>query len=159
MGVAENLEHSVLQVGLLSITRIGEHGVLRRQRELGRKPSNGVDVDHALHVEQVDGDLDGVTLADLVDRLHVRPIDQLRNLKIVELVRVLELLQLLLLLLFILVKPQNSVRSLGLDVHLVVGTVEGRRVLVPDLGDAALVVVGMVEVKASLGELVSETGH
>ena len=121
--VAEDLEHPVFDRAHLAVQAVGENIILGRHRQLRREPLDGVDVDHALHVEQVDGDFHRVALADLVYGLDVRPVDELGNLVVVELERVLVLLQLLLLFLLVLVHPQNTAGRFLYYVHFVVGAI------------------------------------
>ena len=94
-----------------------------RHRQLRREPLDGIDVDHTLHIEQIDCDLHRVALAYLVYGLNVWPIDELRYLIVIELQRVLILLQLLLLFLFVFVHPQNSAGRFLYYVHFVIGAI------------------------------------
>ena len=76
-----------------------------------------------MHVEEVDGNLDSVALADLVDWLDVRPVDQLLDVQVLEPVGILELLELLHLFLLILVHPNNAASTSGFDIEFVVSAV------------------------------------
>lgn len=78
--VAEYFQYPIFDISLFSVIIVGEHGVSGWIREHGREPFDGVDVDHALHIEEIDGDLNGVALRHLVDGLNVRPINQLLHL-------------------------------------------------------------------------------
>ena len=49
----------------------------------GSKPLDGVNIDHALHVEQINCDLDSVPLAYLVDWLKVGAIYQSFDLRLI----------------------------------------------------------------------------
>ena len=73
--IAVDLEDAVLHSAELAVVAVRQDGVLGGLGEDRREPLNGVDVDHALHVEEVQRNLDGVALANLVDRLDVWPID------------------------------------------------------------------------------------
>lgn len=75
MGITEYLQHSVFDVRLFPISGVSQYIILSRQRQLGWKPVNGINVNHPLHIEQIKGYLNGVTLAYLIDWLNVRPID------------------------------------------------------------------------------------
>lgn len=142
VGIAEDLENAIFDLPLFAVVAVCQDCILGRLGQHRWEPLDGIDVDHALHIEQIDGYLYGVSLAYLIYRLDVGPVDQLEYLLVVhELggVRALELLELLLLLLLVLVHPENT-RAVALhDVHFVVGAVLGR-----------LLVLGLLDAHAAL---------
>ena len=99
-------------------------------------------------------------MANLVDRLCVRSIHQLRYQHVIKLHRILYLLELLLLLLLVLVHPEDPWRPFFDYVHLVVSAVIG--LVMPGLDPVAyttlLAVVQTIQVLATLGELIFEAG-
>ena len=67
-----------------------------------------IEINHTLHIEQINGNFYGVPLADLIDRLYVWSINELCDLVLVLLEWISVLFQLLLLLLFVFVHPKDS---------------------------------------------------
>ena len=122
VGVAKYFEYAISDFSLLAIVAVGQHVIGSRLSQRWRKPLDGINIYHTLHIEQVDGYLDCIILAYLVYRLYIGSIYQLRYLERIELEWVLELLQLLLLFLLIFVHPQNPTGALRLDVHFVIST-------------------------------------
>lgn len=74
MGIAEYFQYAVFDFRLFAVPGVGEHCVFCWQRQLRREPLNRVQVNHSLHIKQVNGDFDCVTLADLVDWLNIRSV-------------------------------------------------------------------------------------
>lgn len=161
VSVTEYLKHSVFHLPLLSVIRVGQDCVTRGYSQLRGKPLDGVDVYHALHVEKVDGDFNGVTLAYRVYWLDVRSINQLRNIQVVKFKWIFKLLKLLKLLLLVLMHPHYSRSAFRFYVHFIVGAVLGHTSS-QDLIRlcASLLTVGSrVHVVRSFGKFVLETGH
>lgn len=129
MCIAEYFQNSVFHIWLFSVCGVVQDCLRGWDGELRRKPFDRVYVNHSLHVEQINGNLDGVPLADLVDGLDVWAVDHLGDLEVVEFVRVFEKFQLLLLFLLVLVHPHQPTRPLWLHVHLVVRAVLRHRSL------------------------------
>lgn len=75
ISITEDLEHTILDFAHLAIVAVREDCVCRWPREHRREPFKRVDVYEALHVVQVYGDLDCVTLINLVYWLQVRSVD------------------------------------------------------------------------------------
>lgn len=66
--------HDAVGVLVVSIFVVIQHSLLCRLAKLGQEPLNTADVKQALHAEEVDSDLNDVTLADLHYRLGQRPL-------------------------------------------------------------------------------------
>lgn len=151
---------------MLSIIIVRQHGVPRRVRQDRREPLDRVNVDHTLHVEQIDSDFNRISLAYLVYRLDIRPVYQLLHLLGVQefrRVRALELLQLLVLLLFVLVHPEHAGVPVFHNVHLVVSAVLGwHRSSLLDahatLHATLLSIEVVAHVLTAIGEFILETG-
>ena len=75
IGVAEDLKYTISDSALLPIVAVGQDRVLGRLRQQWWEPLDGINVYHALHVEQVDGYLNCVPVAYLINRLDVGPVD------------------------------------------------------------------------------------
>lgn len=144
ISVTEYLEHSISHSPLFAIVAISQYIINRRLSQKRRKPLNGVNVYHSLHIEQIDSNLNSIPMAYLIYRLYIRPIDQLANLHVIELYWVLNLLKLLLLFLFVFVHPKDSGSSFSNDVHFVVGAEIGLWVTTLDgiAADSSLLAVG-----------------
>ena len=83
VGVTEYLEDPIFDGSLLAVVGVGEYIIFGGHRQLRREPLNGIEVDHPLHVEEINGNFYGVSLAYLVDWLDVWTIDQLGDLVLV----------------------------------------------------------------------------
>jgi len=158
IGVTIYLEHSVDHCPLLAVVAVCQDCVRRWLRQNRREPLDRIDVYHALHVEQVNGYLDRVTLANLVDWLDVRSVHKLRELKVVEFKRILELFELLLLFLLVFVHPKDTRCPFLNDIHFVIcAIVRLLRSGQNALAYTSLLAVVWVHVLATLGKFVLET--
>ena len=75
IGVAIDFEDAVLDCSLFAVVAVGQDRVPGRPCEHRREPLDRININHTLHIEQVERDLDRVALAYLSYRLDVRSVD------------------------------------------------------------------------------------
>lgn len=175
ISVAENLENAIPYCSWLTIIRIVQYVVCCWDWKHWWEPLYRININHTLHVEEVYRHLNRITLAYLIDWLHVGSSNNLMKLLLVHFKRIrnvvwhlggeiLILLQLLLLLLFVLVHPEDSWSALSYNVHLVIGAIFRHSLtcsyhrLVMDAYTPLLSVRIYVDVLASLSKFILETG-
>lgn len=71
VGVAKYFEYAISDFSLLAIVAVGQHVIGSRLSQRWRKPLDGINIYHTLHIKQVDGYLDCIILAYLVYRLYI----------------------------------------------------------------------------------------
>ena len=123
VSVTEYFEHSILHSSRFSIIRVCQNSILRWLCNHWWKPLYRIYIYHSLHIEKINCDFNGITLAYLIYWLNIWSIYKLWYLKWIKLEWILELFKLLKLFLFVFMHPENSLGSLLVDVHFVVSTV------------------------------------
>ena len=160
VGITEDLKHSIFHVRLLTIPWVSQNRICWGCCQLRWKPLNRVDIYHTLHIEQIYSYFNGVSLANLIDWLHIRPIYQLWYLQVVKLKWIFELLQLLKLFLLVFVHPEDSAIIFRLNIHFIVSTVFSHVALtLVLLVHATLLWIRLNATLAPLSKFILETRH
>ena len=162
VSITEDFKHSVFYFSHLAVVWISKHGINTRYWELWWEPSNWIYIYHPLHIKQINSNLDCITLANVIDRLHIRSVDKLWDLKVIKLERVFKLFKLLQLLLLIFMHPEDSACALRLNIHFIISTVFSHLSLVSLIHRryTTLLTVGAnIHVLAALCKMVLETRH
>ena len=78
--VAEDFQDPILDISLLSVVIICKYSISCGLCQHWWEPLNRININHTLHIEEVDRNFNCVTLANLIDWLNVRTIDELLHL-------------------------------------------------------------------------------